>query len=198
MKIVVKFIELSGRHFYLEISSDKLKAFNETSTKNKYLKIGEDRYTYVGLESDKIPVFKQVNIFELKIAQFGLKVIRADFKLGQALLKAVPTTDIDKIIKSIDIKRDPRIVQIRELTRDKFNERQKAHARVLFWSAKRDIFREEMAKAGVVKTSPELGQHQSLTSKVLEELQRRIDKAVRFYQDFSETKAEEIERKRKY
>jgi hypothetical protein len=196
MKIVVKFIELSGRHFYLEISSSKLEAFNQIRNKNKFLKIGEDRYSYVGLENDKIPTFRQVDLFDLKIAQFGFKVLKADFKLGQALLHSAPNVDIDKIIKFIDISRDPRINQIRELA--KLGERQKAYARVLFWSAKRDIFREEMEKASVLKTSPELGEHQSLTSQVLEELRKRINEATKAYKDFPETKEEEFERKRKY
>jgi len=187
--ILVKFILNSGKHFYKEISREILDQAKEAGNINLVYK--DKRFKFNTLE-DTLPIFNEVDVIEIKIAKFVEKLIKeAEMK---TIFKIAADLDfskqnIDYIISRIGVpKNDPTIEKIREIKqKGKLLPREEAYVNVLFWTAKRNAFLDQVHEANLEISTPDRKPNTNL-QKIQEELNKRITKAIQDFKSFPEIK----------
>lgn len=185
-----KFILSGGKHFYVEVPEKIFRQLNESVLKHKFVIIEGRRFEFAGTEvNGAVPVFKEAEMLELKIAKVGLQLVKSNFKLGEAVLNLInPEQSIDQFIDNLGVKRnDPLLDEIRKIKHQDFvSPSDKAKIKVLWWEAKRQAFRNQLDQAGL-KGIP-TGEERKFSAAVLEELKTRIADALEFYNSFPKVK----------
>ena len=184
---LTKFILNNGKHFYIEVSDEAFSQFDEASTNHKFLVAQGKRFEHVGVESEKIPIFKEVELLEVKVTRIAGRLVNKNFKMAQSLLDSIEIDEdqkgIDEFIKGIALSRqDPKVQEIIKIQqKGSVYPKDKVRIKIMFFEAKRDALREKMRKHNIEKVP---GEDSGFLDSVLEELQSRITNYIKEYQDF--------------
>ena len=190
--MLIRFVDRNDKVSYVEVKEETtIEKLMQSKSKHIFLLKGDRKYEYTG-NPDGIHTFKEADIIELKLKQYASKLIRANRILLAAGLLDANLSDneeaIEEFIKSVGIqKNSTKLDQIRELKKKPtLYPKDEAHIKVLWWEAKRDALRDKMQRLNLeLPTSSQ----QSFLTKVVNELNSRITKAIKYYKNFPEVKA---------
>lgn len=189
--MLIRCVDRNDKASYVEVKEKAIiEELIQSKSKHIFLLKGNRRYEYTG-NPDGIHTFKEADIIELKLKQYASKLIRANrIFLAAGLLDANLSDNkeaIEEFIKSVGIqKNSTKLDQIRELKKKPtLYPKDEAYIKVLWWEAKRDALRDKMQRLNLeLPTSSQ----QSFLTKVVDELNSRITKAIKYYKNFPEAK----------
>lgn len=192
MKKITKFILSNGKHFYVDVPDSVFSQLTESGEDLKFLVAQGRRFKYVGTENNKIPVFKEIRVLEIKVASVAGRIANRNIRLAQDVLEKVKIeqnpNSINEFIKQIAISReDPKVEKILDIKKKKFiYPKDEALIKVMFFEAKRDALREKMRQQNIAAPKDP----SNFLTSVLDELQSRITKYIQEYKNFPRSRNE--------
>jgi hypothetical protein len=175
---ISKFIFSQGKHEYHEIPKNIFDHLNESTAEHKFVSIKNHHFEYVGMMEQVIPVFKEVEVLDLKIANFYNKLA----KLGNTLFED-KYPSIEQYVAEIGVPNDSRklkrIIEIKDSHRELYG-KDLAEVNVLWWEAKLESFQNRRRLIDP--------KHSKFLQQVQKELQNKLTNALQQYHSFPETR----------
>ena len=177
----IKLVFKNQKPQYKEVSDSVVEEFKSSPAEYSFLKYDGKRFEFAGMMMDKIHVFKEVDLLEVKLAQLASRLMKS---ARPDLADLIPNNEVsvDEFInQALKVTtKDRRAKELLEL-KDSVYPKDKAKFQVLYNESKRDKLRQIMKQYNIA-TDPQ--QRDSFLNKVLEELNNRITKAIQDYRDF--------------